>query len=78
MTYCSSCLLFFLDSKSSSKTSKKWSLFQKGLLSKAEIFSSPQLCVDPVELQRVSFATSIDNLPKRPSSFQQVVFDIKI
>ena len=28
---------------------------------------------DPSELQRVSYATSIDNLPERPSAFKQVL-----
>nr|XP_026693564.1 transmembrane and coiled-coil domains protein 1-like isoform X3 [Ciona intestinalis] len=49
------------------------SIFQRGFKSKS---AGSGLECDPVELQRVSFATSIDQLPERPSAFKQVLRQI--
>ncbi|XP_078489345.1 transmembrane and coiled-coil domains protein 1-like isoform X2 [Ciona intestinalis] len=48
-------------------------IFQRGFKSKS---AGSGLECDPVELQRVSFATSIDQLPERPSAFKQVLRQI--
>jgi len=51
----------------------KWNPFLRGAKSKSgaklSVLNDP---AESVEWQRVSFATSIDNLPERPSAFKQV------
>ena len=69
------------------KSKPRWNIFQRGVHNKSGDFgeapqvsvtSKTQLCSNPEELQRASFATSIDDLPARPTAFQQVrLFPIK-
>ncbi|XP_076804462.1 transmembrane and coiled-coil domains protein 1-like isoform X2 [Clavelina lepadiformis] len=62
------------------KTRQKWNPFQRGARNKSagSNLSSQGLNthLSDSELQRVSFATSIDELPERPTAFKQVLRQI--
>jgi len=68
--------IVYLDTKAVGKNKNKWNIFQRSNRSKSA--TSDEVCQDPSELQRVSYATSINDLPSRPSAFLQVQYVVYI